>query len=75
MRQVSIGTLRTELRTQLQDLPFEVTRNGEVIVIVCTQLDYMGDKARKATPITSCSYKGKTTSSTGGGFFNSQPKK
>ena len=37
MRQVNIRTLRLELSTQLEDLPFEITKNGQVIAIACTQ--------------------------------------
>lgn len=66
MRQVSIRTLRKELSTQLQDLPFEITKNGKIIGIMCTQEDYIGDKVRKATSITKRSYEGKTTSTTDG---------
>jgi len=34
MRRVSIRVLRARLSTELLDLPFEVTRNGEVIAVV-----------------------------------------
>lgn len=36
MRQVNIRTLRSELSTQLEDLPFEITKNGKTLAIVCT---------------------------------------
>ena len=40
MREISIRELRATLCTQLKDLPFELTKNGKVIGIMCTQFDY-----------------------------------
>ncbi len=40
MRQISTRTLRAELSTQLDDMPFEITKNGHVIGVMCTQEDY-----------------------------------
>lgn len=38
MRKVSVRALRANLLKELDDLPFEITRNGKVIGTVCTQL-------------------------------------
>jgi len=90
MRQVNIRILRSGLSTQLMGLPFQITRNGKIIGIVCTQYDYLDtqlDKSRyklprdgKAQVIDNLKQKikctqPKATIATGGSFFNPRPKK
>ncbi len=42
MREVAIRKLRSELSTQLANLPFAVTKNGNIVAVMCTQEDYIG---------------------------------
>lgn len=66
MRQVNIRVLRATLSTQLQDLPFEITRNGRIIGVVCTQEDKNKDVEPKVKKSSACNNTEKTTSHTGG---------
>ena len=89
MRQISIRELRSNMCTQLKDLPFEITKNGKIIGIMCTQPDYTGNKAGQSVHNNNRATKQqvadilrskpkvtatKATSSMGGSFFNPQPK-
>jgi len=83
MREVNIRTLRKELSTQLEDLPFSVTKNGRIIAQVCTQEGKSEAIEPKAEKPIICNNRQKTTSSTGSildeinrsnQYFNPQPK-
>ena len=79
MRQVNIRELRSTLCTQLQDLPFEITKNSKIIALVCTQ-PTNPLKEGKLQHIDSidiskeCTHQ-KADTPTRGSFFNPQPKK
>lgn len=79
MRQINIRELRATLSTQLQDLPFEITKNGKSIAIVCTQPTNPFKEGRlqglDSIDISPECTQQKADTPTGGGFFNPQPKK
>lgn len=85
MRRISIRTLRNKLSTQLQNLPAEITKNGKIIAILCTQEDYYDEVEIEPQKPSNRNHSIKTTSPTGGipmaeidaitrSYFNPQPK-
>ena len=81
MRQINIKELKNNLCKELQDLPFEITKYGQVVATIIgnpiNKVATTTDKPLKGShpqKLSLCNDTTKATSSMAGGFFNPQPK-